>query len=640
MEGDWTNIDLKVFSDCSSSLKYDEMIRNDLFNSKTAMQCLTCGSNRIDSHVIANGVHTINDYIAKGNSLPDENITHDEIRQIQGKLFDCTIAHFEGNNMYQTVLTCIYIHREYKIKNPLLKAVIDSFSYIVQIVEDFVKKYTSYPSYSWVSESGSIQLMHEKEDPLHVRKVLEDFKSKDSSLSDIVDFSIFLLDFSDYLQNFQTKPVPAVPALPAQSAPIGFSDVLHNRKLPTSSPPNLMQIESHEKSIEKFNYMMKIVNEIKDFPEIVTVTSLMDFLYEWATKHLDAPILPRFIVLAHIFPDEEKMQVLKYKSCKEFLMLELKKYHVNEKFFSFDDDKTSIETSIFSFLLYIGRALLNPIAAGHSVMTNQLLKYWGMLQQYLYATQMKSSRFMGFPKCDSDPMNKIIENPIMHWGIKISACFVNIYLKLGFLCGIYNSLDYMSIFLFMSTVQKKYAECYQKDRMLEAVYSAVSQMGKKKRTLASSNIMKRMGDESIQEIEHQILSNYLEFSIHMMQFALKTNSIKLPSNEFYNPAATFKSRKECIDLIGTIQFIEYDNFALLYDINNVQMPQIKSEITRKCNDTKALIKKLNDKGVSPDWIKDILKKCVMSSLSVVQWKEGCKYEVTIEDGLPNFTLIK
>ena len=52
-----------------------------------------------------------------------------------------------------------------------------------------------------------------------------------------------------------------------------------------------------------------------------------------------------------------------------------------------------------------------------------------------------------------------------------------------------------------------------------------------------------------------------------------------------------------------------------------------------------IIKKRNDIGNPPEWIKDLLRKSVVSSLTLVQWKEGSKYSITFDNFIPNFQLI-
>ena len=108
-------------------MQFDEIITNDEFDSEKAMRSNTVGSPRADSHTISNGIHNIDDYISKGNYLPDEHITNDEIRQIQGKFIDIMISRFNGHNLFQTILTCIYVHKNYSIRNDLLRTVIYSF---------------------------------------------------------------------------------------------------------------------------------------------------------------------------------------------------------------------------------------------------------------------------------------------------------------------------------------------------------------------------------------------------------------------------------------------------------------------------------------------------------------------------------
>lgn len=647
-ETNWSNIDLNFFSDCTTQMKYDEFIYNNLFQSSRAMKSITLGSQRSDSHLIADGMHSINDYIEKGNYLPDENITPDEIRKIQGKLLDCMVARFDGNNLFQTVLTCVYVHRNYTIKNPLLQAVIFSYIYLILTVEKFVNKYKAGSPSAWANDGGiGISFLPEKSnfDPSAIRSDLEKFSKDDPSISDIISFSTYMLNFAEYLNDLQSKTPPEMPQIPKESEMIGFSDVLHNRQLSTQTPPLIVQIQSHEKSVQQFTEMVNLILGFKDIPKPTSILEILDFLFEWSVEHQKTLILPRIILKAVLFPNltTDKPSIYGWADSKEFLISEFKKININEKIFSLDKAVT-IESTVYNFLIYISHSFLMPICIAHSSLEKHLFQYWSLLQNYLVSSLNKTAKFMSFPKIDSESMSRIVENPMIYWTRHISIELARIYLKLGIKCGIYNVLDYIELFLFFSILHKALRGVYYDERTVSKVYEVFNFQGhskNKKKIVSSSNVTKRMGEESDKEIEQQIISTYYEYCIHLMQFALKTNSIKLLSNEFYNPKKVYESRKNALPIIESVQFLEYSNFEILYDYKKLQLPQIQNEIKRKANDTKELIKKLNSRPNPSSWIKDILKKVVMSSLFVSQWKEGNLFSISFDnDCIPEFQLIK
>lgn len=645
---DWTSVDTKLFADCTAQMKNDEIIYNDLFNSRKAMKSITFGSNRCDSHAMAEGMHDINDFIAKGNYLPDENITTDEIRKIQGRVLDCMVARFDGYNLFQTVLTCVYVHRSYTIKNPLLKLVIYPYVYVIEVVEEFVNKYKTCTGYSWANDGGiGLSYLPEKStiDPIALRNELVKAKESDPSVSDIVNFSLFMLDFSEYLLDFQTKEIPELPELPKESSPIGFSDVLQNRRLSTSAPPTLIQILPHDKSIERLVSMINNIKEFKDIQKPTSVLGIINFLYEWTTHNSNAVILCRVVLNAIFFPGQpdHKTNIIDCPSCKEFLISEFKTIHITDKIFAFDKEVT-IDSTVFNFLAFYVRSFLMPIGMAQSSLEKQILQFWIMIQDYLISSLSKTAKLMSFPKTDSESMNNLVENPMLNWAIHITTQLVKIYLELGIKCKIYDDRDYLQIFLFLSVVHKGLKNIYHNEKLVTKVYEAASFQGSgkgKKKPISSSNVNKRMGEESNKEIEEQIIADYYEYSVYLMQFVIKTKSIKLYSNEFFYPKNVYEERKAPLHRVPFLQFIEYENFDVLYNPNHFQIPHIQNSIKNKANQVKESIKKLISRPDSPGWVKDILKKTVQAQLAIAQWKEGDTFTITFDDDcLPNFQLVK
>ena len=634
---DWKSLDLSLFHDCTAQMKFGDFLWNDNFSSRRAMNSLTVGSRRIDSHLIANNVHSISDFTSQGNYLPDEGATSDEIRKIQGKMFDAMIALFRGFNMYQTILTCVYAHKEYQIKNEVLRCMILSYTNLVRCVQSFVSKYSLHSS-AWALEAGSLDLMHDSVDPKQLREDLLRIKQQDPSVDDIVDFSLFLVDFQNYISDPSGVEFPTTQRIPSQSESIGFSDVLHNRKLPTQSPPQLMQIKNHEESIKEFNDMMNAILEFKNyFSDVSSLVDLIDRAFNWGIQHQNLIILPRFLLYAYLFPKPSNAEKEPKQGILNKLLIEgFEKYHVPKAFF---DSSKDISDSIFTISQFAIKPFLMPISFAHHSFTRQLNKYLGTTLNYFMAAQHSSIRLFKFPKTDSESITAILASPLLQWGLFSNKIFLKYYLQLSIEAKVYNPLDYCALFYFLSHVHREIAESYSQQRLIDAAYELSSSQKNKNKRLTATNIKRRQKPESALEIEHKILSSYYDYCIYLMMFVLKTKSIKLPSNEFYNPEKTYSDRKRTIDLMNCIQFMPYDNFHLLYGYNSYNIDRIKFEAKRKFEAIKEIIKKRNDIGNPPEWIKDLLRKSVVSSLTLVQWKEGSKYSITFDNFIPNFQLI-
>ena len=66
MSEQWKELDYSLFTSCTKELKYDEIIYNDLFDTKDAMNSLEASYIRLDSHLSQKGEYSIDELIIFG----------------------------------------------------------------------------------------------------------------------------------------------------------------------------------------------------------------------------------------------------------------------------------------------------------------------------------------------------------------------------------------------------------------------------------------------------------------------------------------------------------------------------------------------------------------------------------------------
>lgn len=610
---------------------------------------MTYGAKRIDSHVIADGIYSIQDYINQGNYLPDENITHDEIRQILGKMLDCIVYFLDGNNLFQTILTCVYVHKSYTIKNPLLRTIMLCYAKFVYSTEHFADKISAFSQRLWANVLNGLDYLQDESqiDVDALRRDLIQFQNDDSTISDIVSFGIFLLDFHTLLQDTRNNRPLRMPVLPEKVGDIGFCKVLHNRQLPTKCPPTVLPKMTHEQAINTFKEMVESINSYRNFPKNPTISEMMPALLESCIEQKNSLIITRFILSDIYFPNtsEESTELFQSKTFEEFLQQEFNRYHIATTHMK-NQDFRALLSSLSTYILFMGRSLLLPPSTSLLFFTHHLIPIWGQLQNCFagYESHLNHS-ITSYPKTDLESYNSIFTQSLARWSMRLSLLLSDLYLKYGIVCENYNPLDYLELFVFLSVIHSSLHENYSTQRICESIYQ-VSQYGvgkgktPKKRIISSATVKKRLLPETEEEIKEEIITNYYNFSIHMMQFILKTNSIKLPSLEFYNQEKTYEDRRRHIHKIQAVRFMEYRNFKILYDPENKSLQQIKNDIKKTEEQVKASIKKVDQNISIYKWSQSLLKKLDRFSLSINQWQEGSTYSITIDDFLPSFELNK
>lgn len=641
-DSDWNLLDKEIFDKCVKQMTYQDFLVTETFDAKKSMNALVVGSERLDAHVIQGYIHDISDAAKSGAYLPDENITNEEMKKILGYLFDCQVARFAGNSLFQTILTCIYIHKDYIINNVFFLNLIKAVTASIVAVENFAAIHFPYDSPIWSFIEDSLDYFKE----FNYDDVLEYFnkiKGSEEYDQELVNFALYELQFANYINNYLTVPPPMDFSILDKSEPIGFFAMLHYRDLPTHTPPGTMIIPEHTQSIKIFTDMMSLIKSFETYAHPKTTRDLICDFTNWGLKNKDSIALPRIILFATIFPNGPDKLIFS-QPIQDFLIEEFLLLHIPKQFFDTPKSPTYrdhlFSDHIYSFVYKMLRSALMPPSIAYSTLSTTLCKSWAMIQRYSYGLQTENLKSSMFPRTNNENYTEIISNPMSLWGLYAAAEIARLYFEIGIDTDIYNVNDYAGVFIGLNSVYKTLTICKQKQDLINACFKLNSRQKKKHTVLKMQDIKREFQIENPEELELVALADFMEGNFHMMRFCDKTQSMKFKRGVYYKAERTYKSRISSLLELHSVLIMPPENFSILYNFDNISSNKLKADAIRKWNDSKESISKtVSMRGEKTPVVQTLLRCIVMSSIALSKWKEGDQLKISFNRSFPTFSLV-
>ena len=538
MSIEWETIPIERFLECKNQLKYDEMIFNNNMNTRLSMSSLEVNSPRIDGHYLAKGMHEICDFINSGIEFPNENITMDEIREIIGYFVDLQVSRLDGFNSFQNILISVYVHREYEIKNDFFKNVIHSFLSAFCSVENYINNHLKNSQSFWTKNEEVKNLVHQYDKKL-IKEFFQNYKENNSNVNDIINFCLFEIEFSDYIDsNFNLLP-PKIPEFPLATSTIGIIHSIHFRDLPYHSPPAKQQIPDHKIAIEQFISLLNFLPEIINFPKTESFSILLDNAYKWGQNHPNLLIFGRMLLYGFIYQPNPKTTFFNELTLINYLKRDFKNHHIKPEILDLDlEQTTSFLNSFELFLENTLRGFLMPIQFLQGIFTKIILHIWGYIQKILASLEISLKSKLNLPKINIPEFDQLLNKSTLIWSTKIAYQFSNYYFELSYQCKVFLPHD----LIFTSIIQKNIIESYltilEKEKNLNSAYNLFEkkkEKGKKRIGILKSQDIKRNSlEDTILEIESKILLNYYYSCYYLMILGYKNNSIEKHPGQFYN----------------------------------------------------------------------------------------------------------
>ena len=629
-------VDLALFQSCREALKQDEIISKDL-DLKQMMMGLDVGNPRIDCHLIAHGIFTIDDAIKAGIPIPDENITDDEIRKVIGYLFDCQVARLDGFSFFQTILTCVYLNREYQIKNPKLRTLVYGFIPALRAIERLGRSVDN-PNWCLNRQKSTENLLPD----VDIDKLREELAELEKGpLSDAAKFVQFELELEKYLNSFFESPTDIEFIEPPQfSEKLGFVPEIHYRKLTYHTPPQKIEIKDHADAIKAFADFLNDMKRIQAFPEFVSVRKLLNDAFEWSWNRKSALLFARLMLVKKIFPDLSDSFLIHGKQLPDVFQRELTSFHcppeafANEKF-----EWIQKEIAALCYRCFYANVCFAPQA--HAVNDSNILRAWGIAMQHVRLYENEAMKNVVVPKVTFNDWIQLLKSSMSFWCFGPSTDLIRHQIMLGIYNEVYNELDYAAIFAALSEVYACASSSMAKERIVEAVYAVNAKKKKSKSgkvlALRDIDIHKAIKEESVVELTMKAMSELMAGCFHYVRLLDKIGAMKLKPPLFYHRRAVYKSRISVFQDIQLVKLWDYDHFEASYDVSKASEEELKSLILSKFNAAKADLAKANK--IEPnEKLVDLVRQIVMNSLVMNTWKPGAKVHITFDGDLPIFKI--
>ncbi|KAH0791314.1 hypothetical protein GPJ56_004782 [Histomonas meleagridis] len=553
------------------------------------------------------------------------------------------MSRLEGYSIFQSILTCIYIHKDYQIKNEILKSIIFSFTYATLTIEEYAIKYSIINSAIWTQDFKELEEIKKYFNEYNIEEEIskiEKLKSENPQLSDILDFCQYEVNLAKYVENPTSIEPPTAPNYPKDSAAIGFCMTIHNRQLPSHCAPSKLQIPDHETACSLCTQMLSDLSSLREYPRSTNTSDLIATASNWSISHQNALTFVRIVLYSIIFPQSDDQLIFETSALK-LLEHEFQQYHVPTSILKATlIDQKQFDSQYYFFVKHCIRALIQPICCAHRILSEYTLKCWGHIQQITHELQLKAVNSNHFPKVTSDSYRYLIANPTIHWSRLTSLILSDTYIKFAIISNLYNANDYGTIFSNLSSIWSKFSEYYENERTVQSIYTIHQRRKGNRSAISTQDIQRQRKEESIQEIEAQAYSLYMDASFQVMRLINKENLYNKVNGMFTCQQKIYEERTSALRYFIQPIAIPYNNFQALYEAKNLPLNVLRNEITRKFNSAKEMIAKATkiNGGKRSKWQTEILMNIVKSSIALSKWKEGERINVKFENCNPIFEI--
>jgi hypothetical protein len=628
-----------LFEECAASMKTDEFISSGM-DTHGSMSAIAVGNPRIDSHLLAKGLFSVSDLSTI--YIPDDSITPDEIRKIVGYLLDCQVSRFEGYSVLQNVLTCVYLHRDYEIKNPVLKSILYGFVPITLAIEEFVRRrgHMSLVHPGWVNESLEPRGVMPEVESEKIEAELIELKTTRADLADVIEFVLFEIRFAKYLGEPSLELEYVAP--PAESEAIGFVPEIHFRDLPFHTPPPRAWIPGHEQAITTFRTFIEELIAVQSWPFITSVRDLIAHAFRWGVTHQHSLMFLRMRLMTHIFPLMETMSTAAYLNSlfMDTIKTELLAAHFPTVYFEQEAFQAAADQAHLAASETVRACVLTP-SQGYAHLCRRVCKIWAHLYQQVSRFRPELVRAAGFPKISNDEYNAILQHPGAVWATLPMADLVRYFFELGIACELYKRRDYPTIFAALAESYSTVRQFLEKKRTADSIYIANAKRKPNKKSgrvlaLRDKDVLAEMGEPSRAEMDAMAMSDYMMGCFHAFRFALCVGAFPLERDQrFYDQEKAYNDRINAIGRLTCIGIWKYEEFSTNFRYDDRTPEELKDLATRKLKNAFAVLGKVNPEEKTPER-QALIRKMVMSSVAVSSYKTGQMLEVEWEGSVPRF----
>ena len=635
---DWKELDLSLFSECSHQLKFDEFIQNEDFNSKSAMNSLEVAMKKLDSHLHAEGEYSLDDLVKSGHVILDEDATVDDVIAICSKFLTIQSLRIDGYHFLLTIMTSVYINKNYQIKNPLLKFMFKAFSVAVCAVESFantnkigISCWAHFRNFEkYIDTSYSID---------EVKKELMEYNDLPKALRDIANFE---LQFASFLMRCESSTtnkndknlllkadLPEVPEFPSNLSESGIAKYLYYRDYSPLNPTPKPLSASAEQAHQTFVKLFQEVQEAKQsFSEMVfDLEKTIKKIVEWNESGPKIS-LARFIAYSYCCISYIDKQEFKKK-----IQIEFNNIHLPVNFFMYKE-YNDFEDLLYDSYICIIQNLFLPIPAAHSFLLTTGSVYWSYIQRKGLEIYEASVPVSLLPKCASDDFKQIVSLCFPLWSTQIASLLLEIYVRWGFLSEIYSPKDYHIGWYLFEVAYRTLNISFLQRKVLDAIYKVHKSKKKKAGIIHTNEIKKNLlsqknsPEQTLTDAKSELFSAYF-YSYKLFK---KLNSIKANCGPFFNEKGVFETRQSIAAAMFHLSLKTYNEFKESMEYNPFDINSAKKEVLNHFSKAKEhmsqYIKMTQKKDKEST---EIMRSIIMNSVFFNKFKEGDRVDIVFKN---------
>lgn len=626
MSEQWKELDYSLFTSCTKELKYDEIIYNDLFDTKDAMNSLEASYIRLDSHLSQKGEYSIDELKSTGHVILDEEATVDDIIAICSKFLTIQSLRLDGQIFQITILSSVYICKEYEIKNPLLKLMFKTFAVATYSIESFVNSFGIFPVSCWIHTDKYLKFI-ENYDILQVQNEVENFADMPKILKDI---ALFELKLANFFNSVIKNDIPDLPELPTTTSESGIAKYLHYRNLTPSNPAPKPLEATIEEAHKLFKKLIEELNEVKKIfqQNDYVIKDIFTKVIQWNTESDKVP-LTRFAVLGFLIlpllpSQEENFEV--------HLQKDLVRSHCHINFFKSKGYKT-FATNTYSAFLHILRHLVLPISTAQSYLFNHGCQYWYYIQSSGFELQKSSTPEKILPKCQNPDFQRCVSVHFPLWSTQVASIILETCIRWGFQSDLYSPRDFHIEYYLLELASKTSLLAKIQERTLNSIYKAKSSDPRKKsRMVMTSDVSRFIESPSPEEILINAKSEIYTAYFHSFCIFKKWKSIDFKEGHFFNEKEVFENRQIVATQMMHFSTKTYEEFQDSVKIQGNDETEIKTEAISHFNRSKeCLMQYLKITKTKTAEATELMRSILMNSIFFQKLKENDKVNIKFND---------
>lgn len=613
---EWKEIDKESLAEAAYDLKEDEFIYSASFDTSSANKALDISSPKLDYFLQSDKLFNLKDILAN-HEIIDEKADIETIRQICGHFFDNEMDWLCGFSPLFNILSSIYIHKEYEIKNPILRYMFMCFSYTVTLISQHLNE--QQMKIKWWNYCNITDYIN-----THSIEDIENEKKNLDLPPDLDSLSNFQLDLVKVILNPTKSHMRENYDICTKSSPIGFFKTIMYHDKSLTSTPIKHELKSHQEYIQMMN---DLINDIKYIQTSFVPKSLFDsisYIFNW-NQMSDHISITRLFALEFLVGNSGDNMFFGNKSDIKYLEEEIKPLGIFQAIKRHPKFNNLVDT--FGLSVYsIFRALILPIPEMNKELGEKVILIWSQFQNEGYQQFTESLKAKDFPNCANSEHQSCLRFSFPLWTISIATSLATKYYQSGFMCGIFSPRDYHIVWSMFDFAYANMFSALDQLRIVRAAVNISQHRNKKAGAIKGNEIESKKGEQSLDNKLSQILATAYSGITYLWAYLLNSGAISAVP-PFENQYEIYNARVNPCRAIAHISIKEFDDF--LIEISRQDLLELSRLALNEAKRLLSALKIPTQSGFDTE-SKALLRSIISASLVAAGFKPGQHVIVSFE----------